>query len=115
MLCVKGMIQAVIFDLDDTLYDYKTLDQEANRAVQDFVCESLGIDEMKYKDAYMRGRRETKEQLGSVGASHNRMLYFQKTLEHLNHKPLSLSLQMYETYWGTFLTKMKLYPGSVKS
>ncbi len=112
MLCVKGMIQAVIFDLDDTLYDYKTLDQEANRAVQDFVCESLGIDEMKYKDAYMRGRRETKEQLGSVGASHNRMLYFQKTLEHLNHKPLSLSLQMYETYWGTFLTKMKLYPGA---
>lgn len=106
------MIQAVIFDLDDTLYDYKTLDQEANRKVQDLVCKNLSIDETRYKDAYMQGRRETKEQLGNVGASHNRMLYFQKTLEHLDCKPLSLSLQMYETYWGTFLTKMKLYPGA---
>ncbi len=27
---------------------------------------------------------------------------------------MSLSLQMYETYWGTFLTEMKLYPGARK-
>lgn len=105
------MLQAVIFDLDDTLYDYKSLDREAGRRVQDLVCKTLNIDEVKYQEAYMRGRRETKEQLGNTGASHNRILYFQKTLEHLDCKPLPLSLQMYETYWGTFLTEMKLYPG----
>lgn len=105
MLCVKGMIQAVIFDLDDTLYDYKTLDQEANRAVQDFVCESLGIDEMKYKDAYMRGRRETKEQLGSVGASHNRMLYFQKTLELLIISPCLCPCRCMRLTGALFLRK----------
>lgn len=105
------MIQAVIFDLDDTLYDYKTLDQEAGSRVQELVCGHFGINKEKYEEAFERGRRETKDALGDIGASHNRMLYFQKTLEYLNCKPLSLSLQMYETYWGTFLTKMKLYPG----
>lgn len=105
------MIQAVIFDLDNTLYDYASLDQEAADRVRDLVCRHFGVSEAGYEEAFVCGRRETKEQLGDTGASHNRMLYFQKTLEHLDHKPLSLSLQMYETYWGTFLTKMKLYPG----
>lgn len=114
MLYRKSMIQAVIFDLDDTLYDYKALDREAGRRVQDLVCRTLHTDEAEYLEAYRRGRRETKEQLGNTGASHNRLLYFQKTLEHLDCKPLSLSLQMYETYWGTFLTEMKLYPGARK-
>lgn len=108
------MLQAVIFDLDDTLYDYKSLDREAGRRVQDLVCKTLNIEEAKYQEAYMRGRRETKEQLGNTGASHNRILYFQKTLEHLACKPLPLSLQMYETYWGTFLREMKLYPEARK-
>lgn len=88
------MTGAVIFDLDDTLYDYKSLDREADKRVQDFVCDKLGIDETRYQDAYMHGRRETKEQLGNVGASHNRMLYFQKTLEYLDRRPLSLCLQI---------------------
>lgn len=108
---VVTMIKAVIFDLDDTLYAYEPLDQEAGKRVQDFTCQSLGISEDKYKEAYQFGRTETKKQLGDVGASHNRLLYFQKTLEYLRVNPMPLSLQMYEMYWGTFLEKMQLYPG----
>ncbi len=105
------MIRAVIFDLDDTLYDYKTLDREAGRRVRELVCKRLDISADRYEEAFLYGRSMTKERLGDMAASHNRMLYFQKTLEYLNCKPLSLSLQMYETYWGTFLTQMELYPG----
>jgi putative hydrolase of the HAD superfamily len=46
-----------------------------------------------------------------VGASHNRLLYFQKTLEYLGAKPIPVSLQMYELYWTTFLDKMQPYTG----
>lgn len=109
--CMRKMIKAVIFDLDDTLYDYKILDREAGSRVRDFVCKRLEINEGQYEQAFIRARKETKECLGDTGASHNRMLYFQKTLEYLDCKPLLLTLQMYETYWGTFLTQMKLYPG----
>lgn len=105
------MIKAVIFDLDDTLYGYKALDQEAGDRVKTLVCKRLRVSEERYEEAFKHGRKATKDSLGDTGASHNRMLYFQKTLEYLDCKPLSLSLQMYETYWGTFLTQMQLRPG----
>lgn len=106
------MIKAVIFDLDNTLYAYDPLDAEARERVQGLTCKKLGITAQQYEEAYLFGRNETKRQLGDVGASHNRMLYCQKTLEYLGVNPIPLSLQMYETYWGTFLDKMTLFDGA---
>ena len=106
------MIKAVVFDLDNTLYAYDPLDQEAGQRVQDFTCRMLGISKDRYQEAYQFGRAETKRKLGKVAASHNRLLYFQKTLEYMKVKPMPLSLQMYEMYWGTFLEKMQLFPGA---
>lgn len=105
------MIKAVIFDLDDTLYGYEALDREARGRVCELVCVELGIAAADYEEAYAHGRRETKRQLGDVAASHNRLLYCQKTLEYLGVNPVPLSLRMYETYWGTFLEKMQLFEG----
>ncbi len=106
------MIKAVIFDLDGTLYDYNTLEKEAFAAVGELVLEKIGVSEEQYGKAFGRARLEVKKVLGDVAASHNRMLYFQKTMEYLDIRPLFLTLEMYETYWGTFLDKMALYPGA---
>lgn len=105
------MIKAVIFDLDDTLYDYKALERAAFECVGELVRERLGVSEEQYEEAFMRARQVTKEKLGETAASHSRMLYFQKTLEYLDIRPLYLALEMYETYWGFFLDNMALYPG----
>ncbi len=105
------MIKAVIFDLDGTLYDYAKLDKEAGRNVEVFTCKALGISLDKFREAYRFGREETKKRLDDFGAGHNRLLYFQKTLEYLGIPPMPLSLQMYEQYWGTFLQNMTLFPG----
>lgn len=105
------MVKAVILDLDDTLYAYEPLDAEARSRVRDYACEQLGITKARYDEAYQFGRSETKRQLGDVGASHNRMLYYQKTLEYFGENPMPLSLRLYETYWGTFLEKMTLFEG----
>ena len=85
------MIRAVIFDLDDTLYEYGPLDKEAWGKVRELACGELGISVAVYEEAYSYGRRETKRQLENVAASHNRLLY--------------------ETYWGIFLEKMRLFDG----
>ena len=106
------MVRAVIFDLDNTLYSYDPLDKEAGERVREYTCKEIGITEEQYEEAYHFGRNETKRQLHDVGASHNRMLYFQKTLEYLDIRPLYLALEMYETYWGFFLDNMLLYPGA---
>lgn len=106
------MIQAVIFDLDNTLYAYDPLDKEARRRVREYACNEIGMTGEQYDEAYLFGREETKRQLPDVGASHNRMLYFQKTLEYLGIHPMPDTLRMYETYWGTFLENMTLYDGA---
>ena len=106
------MIHAVIFDLDNTLYAYDPLDAEARSRVRDYTCREIGITEEQYDEAYLFGRSETKRQLNEVGASHNRMLYFQKALEYMGLNPMPHSLRMYEMYWGTFLEKMTLYDGA---
>lgn len=105
------MIRAVIFDLDDTLYGYEALNREAESRVRDYVCGKLGITAQEFDRAYSYGRGETKKCLGDVAASHNRMLYCQKTLENLGVNPAPMSLRMYEIYWGTFLEKMCLFDG----
>ncbi len=106
------MIKAVIFDLDDTLYAYEVLDKEACERVREFACAEFGITAQKYEEAFLYGRSETKRSLGDVAACHNRILYFQKTLEYLGVNPVPMSLQLYETYWGTFLEKMVLREGA---
>lgn len=108
------MIRAVIFDLDGTLYDYDTLDKEAFGQVQELVLEQLGVSEEQSKEAFRQARLATKKNLSETAASHSRMLYFQKTLEYLDIRPLYLALEMYETYWGVFMDKMTLYPGVKK-
>lgn len=103
--------KAVIFDLDDTLYGYSSLNQQALEMVfaaagQRFSCAAESV-------AYAFGlaRTEIKKHLGPTASSHNRLLYFQKTLEHLQQNPLSYSLEMYELYWNYMLEHMTLYDG----
>ncbi|MCM1296730.1 MAG: HAD family hydrolase [Muribaculaceae bacterium] len=106
------MVKAVILDLDNTLYAYDPLDREARARVRELACGKLGIEAQRYEEAYLFGREETKRRLGDVGASHNRMLYYQRTLEYLGVHPVPLAMQLYETYWGVFLERMALFDGA---
>ncbi len=106
------MLRAVIFDLDDTLYEYERLNRAAIEKLCAFVCEKLGVTQRQFREAFDRGRGETKRVLGHTGASHNRLLYCQKTLEYLGQPPAGLALDMYETYWGYMLEHMRLRDGT---
>ena len=105
------MIKAVILDLDDTLYAFEPLHAVAMERVREFTCRELGITVQQFEEAFEIGKSETKRQLGDVASSHNRMLYFQKMLEHLGVGVVPMSMQMYEIYWGTILEKMRLRDG----
>lgn len=105
------MIKAVILDLDDTLYAFEPLHEAAMERVCDYICKELGITAQQFEEAYMFGKSETKRRLGDVASSHNRVLYWQKTLEHLGACVVPMSLQMYDIYWGTILENMCLRDG----
>jgi len=104
------MIRAVIFDLDNTLYDYDKCDTYATERLMQFSTDSFTITREDFFTDYARAKELVKERLGSVGASHNRMLYMQRFLELLGQRPAVHAVELYDVYWDSFLGIMEPYP-----
>ncbi len=107
------MYRAVIFDLDDTLYDYGQNNGIAMERLCTFACGKFGITRAEFDCAFAWAKEQTKALLGNTGASHNRMLYCQKFLERLGRNPVDGALEMYDCYWGTMLSGMRLRDGTL--
>lgn len=107
------MFKAVVFDLDDTLYDYETLNREALAVLREYTCRRFLVTPINFENAFNRARAETKKNLCGTGASHNRILYCQKTLELLGNNPADGALDMYDVYWEYMLEHMKLCDGAL--
>ena len=46
------MYKAVIFDLDDTLYDYETINKIATEKLRSFTCKRFGVTTSAFNEAY---------------------------------------------------------------
>lgn len=103
------MIECVVFDLDNTLYDYDYCNELAIESLAGFACKRFDIARNCFDAAFNRARTRVKEQLGEVGASHNRMLYMQTFLEEIGHNPVQGALELYDVYWEKMLEKMRLF------
>ena len=107
------MYKAVIFDLDDTLYDYESIHQKAVEKLRALVCKKFAISKAEFDSAFKWAKEQTKKLLKSTGASHNRMLYCQKILERLGKNPVDGAIEMYDCYWNSMLQDMRLRDGTV--
>ena len=97
--------RAVFFDLDNTLYPYQPAHESGMTAVRRKADRSIGASEDDFNEAFEIARTETKNQLGTAASSHSRLLYFQRTLEHLGLRSQALlSLEFEQTYWSSFLS-----------
>jgi len=103
-------IKWVILDLDNTLYGYDYPNMKWNKAVLDYANIKLGISIQEIENAILWARKKNHESIPNHGASHSRLLYFQKALENLTGKTnFVLNLEMEEIFWNTFIDNMKLY------
>ena len=103
---------AIIFDTDNTLYEYGPANAKAEKAVEIKVENLLGISSELYHSTYQKSKREIKAQLGDTASSHSRLLYFQRFLELLGFKAqLMTALDLEQTFWRTFLANAPLFPG----
>lgn len=103
------MIKAVVFDLDNTIYDYDKCDRYAMEKLKSYCMSTYRISGKSFDNLYEKAKNITKERLGAVGASHNRMLYAQKLMELLSEKPVSHALELYDIYWDAMLENMEPY------
>ena len=112
---VRKMPNAIIFDLDNTLYAYGPAHRAAMDAVIGKAVALLSISQDNFRQAFSQSRDRVKKVLGTTAASHSRLLYFQRTLEDmgLGSQPL-VSLDFEQTYWRTFLNHAALFEGAAK-
>lgn len=105
---------AVLLDLDNTIYEYESAHRAAMESVKTRMLEFVALTDSQFEDALSDARIGVKNRLGLVAASHNRLLYFQTMFENLGLGPQPLnSLDLEQTYWRTFLRSAELFDGVV--
>ena len=104
--------KAILFDTDNTLYDYFP----ANKLAEEAVCKKannlLGIKRKEFYECYNLAKKEVKLNLPNTASSHSRLLYFQRMIELMGYKAqLLLALDFEQTFWRNFLINSPLFPG----
>ena len=106
------MIKAVIFDLDNTLYNFDAANEFGIRALAAYTEPVFGWDYPRMKDLYEESREKLTERMGDVGSAHNRLLRFQNLLEEKKLPLHPHALEMAKAYWLGVLDNMAPSPGA---
>jgi putative hydrolase of the HAD superfamily len=105
---------ALLLDLDNTLYPYAPAHDAALSAVGTKVVQTLAISPEEFRRAFEEARRQVKHRLGRTASAHSRLLYMQRLLETLGlGSQVLLALDLEQTYWRTFLSRATLFEGVV--
>ena len=105
------MIQSVLFDLDNTLYNFDKAHAAAFRATAAYAAERLDLAEADFHTLYYWAMDEALvRSRAACAAIHNRLIRFQLILERLR-LPLTHARPMEALYWNTLLDAMEPSPG----
>jgi FMN phosphatase YigB (HAD superfamily) len=109
---VFNLPELVIFDLDNTLYDYESANSAGENALVNFVQENLKISHAEIVSLFAESRKNVKETLGTTAASHSRLMYVR---EFLNSNSLNIhatfALECEQVFWRSYIDKIVLFEG----
>lgn len=97
----------VIFDLDDTIYDYEYCNYVAEKELFQFISTCFEIPMEQSEKLFYQSKEIVKKQLGNVASSHNRLLYMQALCELRGESPLLYARKFYDIYWDTLLEQIR--------
>lgn len=102
------MIKAVIFDIDNTLYDFDSVHIKAMNKVKVYVEKTFGISSDEFENRLSKAQSKMVDRLGKdSAATHSRIIRFQEALEELSDKNMQSALTMCNLYWDTLLDIME--------
>lgn len=105
------MIKAVIFDIDNTMYDFSKAHETAMAALGVYMKESFGLEPEETAALVKKCMDVIAERTGDTAAQHNRLLRFQCMLEQLGSTDYQKAMEMYHVYWDTLIEVMEPEPG----
>jgi FMN phosphatase YigB (HAD superfamily)/ribulose-5-phosphate 4-epimerase/fuculose-1-phosphate aldolase len=96
---------AILLDLDDTLYNYDFCHTIALNAVLDGISAKHVIAVSELAACYADLNVQLKIELGDTAASHSRFIYFKQLLA-AQGLPLATTMHWHGLYWSTFYAAM---------
>lgn len=106
------MIKGIICDLDDTLYSFADIRQEAYKKMSEKAVCICNIEQNDFDRAYLEGKKQIKEEMtGNQAAQHSRLLYCQRALELLEINPVCYAEQLHQIFWEEIFQRMRLRAG----
>ena len=105
----------IIFDLDNTLYDYVRPNTFATATLIEKISFQTSLNTLEVKSALDASRLNVKQRLGQTASSHNRLLYISEVYRLLNLRPDAEQLLNLEAlFWDSYLSQMELFTGVVE-
>ena len=107
------MLRAVLFDLDNTLYDYDAAHAAAWQALTDYALAQFSLAPARFEALHREADRTLRAHAGDGPVVHNRLIRYQLLLEALG-RPIRHAPEMAALYWSTFLDSVRLFPGTAE-
>ena len=109
-----GIIKSVIFDIDNTLYDFKYSNEIALDKLREYTRVNFAWTAEDFDEKHLAVQREIYSQIGYNGSCRDRMLRYQKMLEHESLPLYPHAAKIYELYWSTMLETLQPHADLVK-
>ena len=104
--------ELVIFDLDNTLYEFEIANKSGKIAIQNFLSLNLRISKEEVEFLLAESRARVKHRLGKTAQSHSRLLYVRDFLIHNKfHMHATFALECEQVFWREFLNSASLFSG----
>ena len=107
------MIKAVLFDIDNTLYNYDGAHRQAWHALTGYARAELSLPEERFEAMHREAYGTLAARCGGGSAVHNRLVRYQILLEHAG-LPIRHAPEMAGLYWSTLLAHAEPFPGTAE-
>lgn len=105
------MIKTVIFDIDNTLYDYDKINETALDALGLYASKTFGMMPEEAKALSNKCIGMVAKRTGNHAAQHSRVLRYQCFLEQIGSTDYWKAVEMHHVYWDAVLEAMEPEPG----
>lgn len=104
-------VDAVLFDLDDTLYPYDPCNEAGTRAAFETYRDRGGdLDADAFEARRARARRATKREVPATASSHSRHIYYTRLVADLPGPfDADLARALGDAYWDAYLAEMAAF------
>ena len=104
-------VKSVIFDIDNTLYDFAYCNGIALDKLREYAMKNFAWTAETFDEKHLAVQHEIYSQIGYNGSCRDRMLRYQKMLEHSSLPLFPHAAKIFELYWSTMLDNLQPYNG----